>query len=391
MRRSNFFIKLISIAMFFVLVCYIGYAIYDGYSNEFRTAAVYKTTVEDTMAVSGRVVRDEYILSGNNGSTAVLVEEGEKISYMQNVAASYLSSDYLSLRDKIAELKARKLWIEQMRSGEAAVSARGCITELGYAVSRGDLASADKLILDLEAVLFKKYDGMTQSELDAELQSIDTQIKDLQAQLDSGSSYIQSSTSGIFSYVADGYEGITTGDLYNLSVVKYNKIFDQEPADTSDVLGKIITGISWQYAALIDESAASKIKTGGTYNLLFEELSSRPIPMTVETLSYADNGLRAVVFSSNKYIQKVASLRELEGTIIFDSYEGIRVSKSAVYTDKDGTNYLYILRILQAKRVDIEILSEYEDYYIIKNDGSIPENTEIIVKAKDLYDGKVVQ
>ena len=176
-----------------------------------------------------------------------------------------------------------------------------------------------------------------------------------------------------------------------MSVTKYNELFGGGAQDVSDAVGKVITGLSWQYAVLVDESAAEKIKAGETYDILFEDISSEPISMTAETVSYSDSGKRAVVFSTNKYLQEVAGVRELEGTIIFDSYDALRVSKSAVHTDSDGVTYVYILRILQARRIDVTIISEHEDYYLIEKDGSIPANAEIIVKAKDLYDGKVVQ
>ena len=123
MRRSNFFIKLLSIALFLVLVCYIGYTVYDGYTNEFRTSAVFEVTIEDTMPVSGFVARDEYVISGNGGNTAVLIREGEKVSNGQSVAANYSDSEHLLIRDEISSLEARKLRIEQLQDGSAQSSA----------------------------------------------------------------------------------------------------------------------------------------------------------------------------------------------------------------------------------------------------------------------------
>lgn len=391
MRRSNFFIKLLSIALFLVLVCYIGYTVYDGYTNEFRTSAVFEVTIEDTMPVSGFVARDEYVISGNGGNTAVLIREGEKVSNGQSVAANYSDSENLLIRDEISSLEARKLRIEQLQDGSALSSAENSVLQLRYAVSCGDIVSADDIISELEAVLFEKYDGMTREELSEELTAIESEIASLTAQLNSGASYIYASAGGTFSHVTDGYESISSADMTNLSVTKYNELFGGGAQDVSDAVGKVITGLSWQYAVLVDESAAEKIKAGETYDILFEDISSEPISMTAETVSYSDSGKRAVVFSTNKHLQEVAGVRELEGTIIFDSYDALRVSKSAVHTDSDGVTYVYILRILQARRIDVTIISEHEDYYLIEKDGSIPANAEIIVKAKDLYDGKVVQ
>lgn len=391
MRRSNFFIKLISIAIFLVLICYIGYTAYDAHTNAFRTSSVYTTIVEDSAPVKGYIVRDEYIISGS-GSTSLLVQDGEKISYEQHVAASYADNSHLTFEDELSALKVRKQQIEDILSGNnSGKTVNNYITELSYSVSRGNIAAADELVFEIEASIFKKYGGMTEKELQAELSSISAQITDLKASLSLGASYISANKPGIFSHVTDGYENITSDNLNNLMVASYDQLFKSDSELTQNAIGKIITGIKWYYAVLLDNETSAKLETGKSYNMLFEDISNLTVQMEVESISFDDAGKRVVVFSSNKHLQDISSLRELKGTIIFDSYSGIKVTKSAVYADDDGTNYLYILRILQAKRVNIKILSETEDYYIIENDGSIPLNAEIIIKANDLYDGKVVQ
>ena len=237
MRRSNFFIKLLSIALFLVLVCYIGYTVYDGYTNEFRTSAVFEVTIEDTMPVSGFVARDEYVISGNGGNTAVLIREGEKVSNGQSVAANYSDSEHLLIRDELSSLEARKLRIEQLQDGSALSSAENSVLQLRYAVSCGDIVSADDIISELEAVLFEKYDGMTREELSEELTAIESEIASLTAQLNSGASYIYASAGGTFSHVTDGYESISSADMTNLSVTKYNELFGGDPMWITESVG----------------------------------------------------------------------------------------------------------------------------------------------------------
>ena len=393
MRRSNFVIKLISFALFIVVACYMGYALYDAYVNEFRTSAVYTVTIEDSLSVSGYVVRDEYIIDGGEaGGSVALAGDGEKVAKGQPVAASHADASFLSLRDELSELEARKEYMEHILAGDdGEESIMSYITELSYAVSRGDVAGAWEILPDIEAAVLKTYDGMTADELRAEISSVNAQIAEINSRLSSGASYIYAAETGVFSSVTDGYEYLTTADMNNLSVAAYERLFGQEPAESPNAAGKIITGITWYYAVMLDNESAAKLEAGGTCDIFFEDVRSEPVTMEVQSVSYDDAGRRVAVFSSNKNLAEFADARELSGKILFDSYDGIRVAKSAVYTDEDGTTYLYILRILQAKRVDVNILSEEEDYYIIENDGSIPESAEIIVKANDLYDGKVVQ
>ena len=56
---------------------------------------------------------------------------------------------------------------------------------------------------------------------------------------------------------------------------------------------------------------------------------------------------------------------------------------------------MYTLTGVQAEMKNITILEESGDYYIIKNEASsvsaLHEGDEVIVSAKNLYDGKVVK
>lgn len=401
MRRSNFFIKLISVAMFIVILCYIGYNVYDTSKNILRTSAVYNITVQDTAEISGYIIRDEYIITGADKNCSVLVKDGEKLSKNQNVAANYSNSSYLSLEDQLNNLQQRSEYIQNALSGESfAPAADDSVIALSYAASRGDAESAENILLDLEASVLKKYSGMSLSDLRDELSDISVQIKDLKARLSAGASYISASESGIFSSSADGYENLSSSDVLGLTVASYGHLLDNKHNVSENTVGKIITGITWYYAVIVDKELAANIEEDEVCSVIFPDILDEPVKMTASYIGPPDMGKCVLVLSCNKFIQDFAAVRSIEGTIILDSYDGIRVAKSAVHTDSDGVSHLYILRIFQAKRIDVTILSEEDDYYIIspigtsysdKKEITIPSSAEIIVKANGLYDGKVVQ
>ena len=87
-------------------------------------------------------------------------------------------------------------------------------------------------------------------------------------------------------------------------------------------------------------------------------------------------------------------LRQQSADVVFNSYSGLRVPKDAVRVDENGRTGVYILEGAVARWKTIEILHDNGESYVVTLDKSSTNNLwpgdEIIVGAKDLYDGKVV-
>lgn len=117
--------------------------------------------------------------------------------------------------------------------------------------------------------------------------------------------------------------------------------------------------------------------------------------MLVESISPAEDGLCAVVFSSDKYMQDVAALRGATAEIVFGTLTGISVPREAVHvvTDEDQIeNVVYVLQGISAVEVPVNIIAENGDYYMVEEtrDG-LRVGDIIIVRAKELYPGAVVE
>ena len=93
-------------------------------------------------------------------------------------------------------------------------------------------------------------------------------------------------------------------------------------------------------------------------------------------------------------MQDVTLLREQSADVVFASYSGLRVPKDAVRVDESGQPGVYVLEGAAAKWKTIEILHDNGESYVVKLDKSSTDNLwpgdEVIVNAKNLYNGKVV-
>ena len=117
--------------------------------------------------------------------------------------------------------------------------------------------------------------------------------------------------------------------------------------------------------------------------------------MKVERLSDPEDGQRLLVLSSDLYMQNMTLLREQSADVVFTSYTGLRVPKEAIRVTEDQRTGVYILEGNQAEWKYVTLLHDNGESYVAKLDKSSTDNLwpgdEIIVGARDIYDGKVMR
>ena len=90
---------------------------------------------------------------------------------------------------------------------------------------------------------------------------------------------------------------------------------------------------------------------------------------------------------------ELASLRTGAITIIKDEYEGIMVKKTALRV-VDGVTGVFVVSGMEAKFVAVDIIYSTEDYSICalntSDSSKLRLYDKIIVKGKNLYDGKII-
>ena len=98
-----------------------------------------------------------------------------------------------------------------------------------------------------------------------------------------------------------------------------------------------------------------------------------------------------VVLSADTNLSDIVSMRQMTAEIVYESSTGICVPKEALHIDDDGT-YVYIVLGTQASKISVEIIGEMDNYYILESStGELREGTDVIIKGKGLYDGKIVR
>ena len=132
---------------------------------------------------------------------------------------------------------------------------------------------------------------------------------------------------------------------------------------------------------------------GTTLVMQVPSLTTTEIPVTVLSISPAQNGQSAVVLRANTISADLSTFRKQPVTLRFRTISGLRVDTNAVHF-VDGKMGVYILEGITAHFVTIEPGYTADTYMIVRSDGgagTLELYDEIIVSGKELADGKVVQ
>jgi predicted nucleotidyltransferase len=146
-----------------------------------------------------------------------------------------------------------------------------------------------------------------------------------------------------------------------------------------------------------------RLRVDSEATLQFTGNYNKTITMTVEARSQPSLGKCAVTFVSDHNLKDIIDLRQLTADLLVSRTSGIRIPKEAMReavretekedgeTETANVNCIYIISGVQAEQVDVNILAEYDDFYLVEPTTRLRDGTEVITEANDLYDGKVVR
>jgi len=385
MKRSDFFIRLTTGLLFLAVACYIGVYIYNAIGNTYATTTAVSYSIEETFSAQGYIVRTEIVLADMGSEVLPVVSEGERVASGQAVAVEYLSQEAL---ETAGEIRALRLKIAQLATPAAgSETARlNSVLGLSYAIQSGDLSKLDEISLNIETNIFKADQAA-----DAGLPALQARLETLERRIE-GVRTIHAPVSGTFSQILDGFEHVGPAMVSDISPAGLTELFTS--AAGAGGFGKLVTEFKWYFAAQMDEDDAIRLTAGRRIPVQFSGAYNAVADMLIEKVGKYEDSQCVVLFSSDRSIHEVAQLRQLRAEAVYDTVTGIRVPKEAIHLDDDGTTFIFLQTGVRAERVNVEILIESGGSYLVRDGAEagtpLRAGSTIIVKANNLFDGKVV-
>ena len=415
---------LLMAALFFGVAAYFGIQAFHYLDDPLMVTLAYSYQVESTVSATGYVVREERVLPDEGGGLLrVQRAEGERVAAGGTVASVY--ADQVSM-DRQAEIENLEGRVEQLQYAQDLALAAETTRKLDAQINQNLLQyrqylAADRLYdaegtaLELRALVLKRdYSDTGGGDVTLQLQELGAQLLALRSQAEGTVRRVKAPESGLYSAEVDGFETILTpAGLESLTPSQLGSL-TADPSVTSQV-GKLVLGDEWYFAAPLSSEDAVALQArqtelkqnGETLLLRFSKGVDRDLPVTLESIGASENGRVVAVFRGTAYLAELTLLRQQRAEVITGTIDGIRVPKECLraeraYLDENGKHAaeertgIYCLIGRKARFKPVDVAYSADSFVLVipaakENERRLRAGEQIIVSARGLYDGKVIQ
>lgn len=403
-------------ALFLAVAAYFAVQAFQYLDDPLIITLAYNYEVETAVDVTGYVVRQERVLADDSGGLLRIQRaEGERVAAGGTVASVYADQASLDRQTEIDHLESR---VEQLQYAQDLALAADTTRKLDAQIIQNLLEyrrflTADRLYdaegtaLELRALVLKRdFSGSESEDLTLQLQELGAQLLNLRSQAEGTVRRITSPEAGLYSAEVDGFETmLTPAMLEDLTPSRLSSL-TADPAVTSRV-GKLVLGDEWYYAAILTAEDAMALQAQQTLLLRFSKGVDRDLPVTLESIGARENGRVVAVFRGTSYLQELTLLRQQRAQIITGTISGVRVPKESLRAERSaqdesgalaaqGVTGIYCLAGRKARFKPVEIIYSGDSFVLVRSVSEdealwLRPGEQIVVSARGLYDGKVVQ
>ena len=361
-------------------------------------------TANDGFKITGHIIRNEtYVTSNDDGVLHFVTEDGSRVAKNGVVANIYGSADASItvsqidvLKDQIADIEDILSYndIEAADLGLINSKISNSLGDFIFENSGGNFQNAETLSKALLSANNRKQVALgVATGLNDRLASLQKALASLTNTLPQARGSILAKESGYFVSKTDGYEKAFPID--DLSKITEEFLSSVKPeAKEKNVIGKIVSDYEWYIAAVLPLNDSLKYKEGQELKLVTSIKSSPTLLVTVKQINISEENDNAVIiFACNDMNSELATIRTAGMTVVDKEYSGLRVSKKALRV-VDSQKGVYVQTGMQIHFVPVDIIYREADYILCEkkneNGNFLKLYDKVVVKGKNLYDGKIV-
>lgn len=415
--------RIVSALLALLFIFYIIYQVYDSSVEKVSTFTAVEQTVNDSIFTKGYFVRDEkYIQTSANGTVVPVASDGKKVSNGNTVAIAFGNDNDAATYTRINSLKDEIERYEKLDavSPSSSVNLKTVESQIDESVAQlveglvsGELDTlSDSYAQFRDSVIKKQLVLGEKVNFNGILSSLRSELSGLEAKKISYKE-ILADGSGYYISAVDGYETVcNSSGIESITPENAEKLFSATPKSVPEnVMGKLVTGFDWYIVCVLDVKQISNLSAGSKITIDFPYAATDGLKAEVVGVNVSGAKKAAVVLKCKTMNEELANMRLEDIELVFKTIKGYKIPSSAV-REVDGVKGVYILRASLVNFREINIVLSTEEY-VITADPAVPDTSgmtseekeavlaalpkneveqydEIIVKGKDLYDGKTI-
>lgn len=402
--KNSFWGKLFKFAAFALVVSYAVYQLYASIYNPLVTETAMHYTGYDGFTIEGMVARNETVIESDSSLVKYyVVNDGEKVSKGGTLAELYNQSEQININNQIKELKKNIENIERTmayNSTEAvdlnllSNKVYGALSDYVMANASGNFTGSNETATELLSSISIRQAATGEAvDFSGALATLNSRLTSLQSTKAAAQGAITTNSSGYFVSQVDGYEkALSLDDALTMTAQEFKNI---KPSDLSDkAIGKIVEDYKWCIVSLVSINRSAHFSVGKKVTLKTNLREMPEIKATVKAVNRDKTGDQALLVleceGMNNYI---CSARNISVTVVTENYDGLMINQKAIRM-VDGKRGVFVVSGMQASFVTVNVLKNNDDYAICElqteDTKALRLYDEVIVKGKNLYDGKII-
>ena len=393
-KNKNLSLKLVCYLCFAALVVWLTVYGVQAMNKPYHTVPVTRCSDRETMQMTGIIARSETVMFSVYPAVHMDVEEGERVSARGTVAQAFDSPEALMRARRMEELEREAaeltslLWVasaENSKQTDAEIESG--VRSLRQAVQNRELGDLTERMQMLHTRAFAAFSSTPR--IEDRLAECKAEIQRLEQQGANSTALIPAPISGLFSSKVDGWETLDSEAILHIEPDNLQSLLSEERSEPAFALGKLVGGIRWYYAALMDAEEADRLRSKSSVQVVFGKYYGEKLSMKLEWISSESNGVRTVVLSCDEAMSEMLTARKQEAELVLKEQSGLRIPRRSLHLNEAGSPCVYVRTGLQAEQKTVHILQDYGDYYMVESD-TLRAGDEVIVSGKNLYAGKVM-
>ena len=396
-----------------LLIAYIVYHAFVVPYTSVKTEAALSFAAKETVSVTqSYVIRSEHLVTAQGqGVCSYALENGSKVANGGTIASLYASETAAQSQQKLASLDRQIANLETLQgmSSNIVVSVDQLEKQLHHqliatlqSAGDGDFSGLDEKSQTYLTLLNRRM-AVTDSTSDfsALLASLKSQREALVAAAGAPVDTVTAPCSGYFVSSVDGYENALTPDqIASLTPENFDAVTADAAITADAFVGKVVSDMEWYLAAKVTFDEALLFTKGEELTLEMTSAAVDELPVTVAAVNKSAAGEDAVVvFQCNYMNAELSALRNPSFQIVRKRYDGLRVPTEAIRVeeDKKGNKVKGVFVVIGStmRFVPVKIIYTGNGYVVCERIDPLETGLhlydDIIVKGKDLYDGKPIQ
>lgn len=420
---------------FFVgmILIYGSYHVFAVLFPSVKTEVAHIARVYDSIDADGYIIRDERVIPDDlSGFISFCLSDADKIEKDGVISRVYSSESQEILHKKAEEIEKEIARLENLKNfGFALSSNPASIDQQSYLefnsliknVNNCEFNALPKHRDNIFYLLNERQIASGQDlSLDEKISGLKSELNKLSLQENSSAiKKILAQHSGYFMGTVDGFENAFNYDsVKNITAEQVKALLNESSAraqSRTQNAAKLVVNSNWFVVCALKRTDALQLSLDQYVELVMPLASAEKIRAKVVAINQSgENSESAVVFQCDYIDKNTLSIRNEPIKINISEYRGLSVSKSAVHektlsrtiTDEatgqekvvqKAVKGVYVRRGKQLAFREIDIIFSGDDFVICSLDAdkfklfsenTIKEYDEVVVKGRDLYDGKFV-